>query len=208
MRRMWCGSTRREFLGTWIPACAMSCLTGMALTGVAQADETPARDSQKHVFDEELARKVTYREIISTTYSSLIPFILRLDTALGRERVIELLKANSAEQAQAQGRAAAKRTGSNDLSDLRKLMTTGSAAHLWVIRIVESTDEVFEVRAAECLFAKVFQEGHADGELGFAAVCFGDYAFAESFNPKIELTRDKTIMQGHGVCNHRYVVHA
>ena len=42
-------------------------------------------------------------------------------------------------------------------------------------------------------------------DLGYAIACFGDYAFAESFNHSIRLIRDKTIMQGDSYCNHRYV---
>jgi len=36
-------------------------------------------------------------------------------------------------------------------------------------------------------------------------VCHGDYAWAEGFNPDIKLVRDKTLMQGDSICNHRYV---
>lgn len=36
-------------------------------------------------------------------------------------------------------------------------------------------------------------------------MCFGDFAFAKAFNPNIEMVRDKTLMQGHACCNHRYL---
>jgi hypothetical protein len=56
----------------------------------------------------------------------------------------------------------------------------------------------------ECLWAKTFVDAGA-GDLGNAAICHGDYAFARSFNPGIEMVRDKTLMQGHAYCNHRYL---
>ncbi len=39
------------------------------------------------------------------------------------------------------------------------------------------------------------------GETGNAAVCIGDYTFAEGFNPKIKMIRHKTLTLGHAYCN-------
>jgi hypothetical protein len=46
------------------------------------------------------------------------------------------------------------------------------------------------------------------GDLGFAAICYGDYNMATGFNPKVRMVRDKTLMQGHAYCNHRYLLEA
>ncbi len=78
-------------------------------------------------------------------------------------------------------------------------------ANTWTMAIVEDTDRVFEMRFDECLWAKTFKEAKAE-DLGFKLVCLGDFVTAEAFNPKIELVRDKTLMQGHDCCNHKYVV--
>jgi hypothetical protein len=43
-------------------------------------------------------------------------------------------------------------------------------------------------------------------DIGFATVCFTDYATAAAFNPKLKMIRSKTLMQGHDCCNHRYVM--
>ncbi len=43
------------------------------------------------------------------------------------------------------------------------------------------------------------------GDRGYAAVCGGDYDWASDFNPKIKLIRDKTLMQDHDGCNHKYI---
>ena len=71
--------------------------------------------------------------------------------------------------------------------------------------IVEDTDTAFEMKVTECLTASTFLSLDA-GYIGYAGVCWGDYAWAEGFNPKIKLIRDKTLMQGHAFCNHRYVM--
>ncbi len=57
---------------------------------------------------------------------------------------------------------------------------------------------ILDILASTFLVAKA-------GDIGWASVCFGDYAWAEGFNPKIKLVRDKTLMQGHDICNHRYI---
>jgi hypothetical protein len=56
----------------------------------------------------------------------------------------------------------------------------------------------------ECIWAKTFLDANA-GDIGYAQICIGDYTWAESFNPKITMVRDKTLMQGHDICNHRYL---
>ena len=56
----------------------------------------------------------------------------------------------------------------------------------------------------ECIWAKTFLD-YKLGDIGHAHVCWGDYAWAQGFNPKIRMVRDKTLMQGHACCNHRYL---
>ena len=71
--------------------------------------------------------------------------------------------------------------------------------------IVEETENVFEMKVTECLNATVFKaQGAAD--YGYVSVCHGDYAWAQGFNSKIKLVRDKTLMEGHSCCNHRYII--
>jgi hypothetical protein len=72
------------------------------------------------------------------------------------------------------------------------------------MEIIEDTDTVFEVKVTECLVGDTFLRAEA-GEIGNAAVCIGDYTFAEGFNPKIKMIRDKTLTLGHDHCNHRYI---
>ena len=72
------------------------------------------------------------------------------------------------------------------------------------MEIIEDTDTVFEIRVTDCLAAEAYLPYKA-GDIGYAAVCWGDYNWASDFNPKIKLIRDKTLMQGHDCCNHRYI---
>ncbi len=70
--------------------------------------------------------------------------------------------------------------------------------------IVEDTETAFALRVTECIWADTFLKEDA-GDIGFALICHGDYAWPQGFNPKIRMIRDKTLMQGDSYCNHRYV---
>jgi hypothetical protein len=72
------------------------------------------------------------------------------------------------------------------------------------MKVVEDTETAFELKVSECLVATVFRDANA-ADIGYAHVCWGDYAWAEGFNPKIKMVRDKTLMQGDKYCNHRYI---
>ncbi len=43
------------------------------------------------------------------------------------------------------------------------------------------------------------------GEVGHAAVCNMDYYWPPAFNKSFKMERDKTLLQGHDHCNHRYL---
>jgi hypothetical protein len=59
----------------------------------------------------------------------------------------------------------------------------------------------------KCLWAKVFRDGDA-ADIGYAMVCYPDYAVARGLNPKLKLIRTKTLMQGDDGCSLRYVMEA
>jgi hypothetical protein len=61
------------------------------------------------------------------------------------------------------------------------------------------------MRVSACLWAKTFRDAGAS-ELGYASICFGDLALAKAFNPRMEFTRDKTLMQGDDCCHFKYEI--
>lgn len=67
------------------------------------------------------------------------------------------------------------------------------------LEIIEDTDKDFEINVTECLSYDVYKAQGFAGKFGFAIVCYGDYAWAEGYNPQIKLIRDKTLMEGHGL---------
>ena len=69
--------------------------------------------------------------------------------------------------------------------------------------VIEQTETFVHSKITECLWSKTFREANA-ADIGFAAVCYPDYAMTSAFNPKIKLVRPTTLMQGHDCCDFRY----
>jgi len=201
---------RRTFLGRSLPACAASLLgcSSVPLFGMPSIGGRPSPAQNK--FDAEMPNKLTMRQLFAQRYGSIfIPFIKYCAVTLGREKTVEMLKAYAAESAAAAAANLAKRLGSNDFEAARKYFDPANPnfANTMTFTVPESTDRVFRLHVTECLWARIFLEAKV-GDLGYAAVCFGDFQSAQSFNPRIELARTKTLMQGDDCCNHRYLLKA
>jgi hypothetical protein len=135
---------------------------------------------------------------------SFIRFARFLQKEIGEERVIELIKKQTEQRLKEQAKRDLKRLGNSDFKSYISIFRDPNMLASLTMEIIEDTDTVFEIRVTDCLAAESFLPYKA-GDIGYAAVCWGDYNWASDFNPKINLIRDKTLMQGHDCCNHRYV---
>jgi hypothetical protein len=202
------GTNRRQFLATVVPACAIACLG--CSTALAQTEgKTPARGDEApedvHPFDVEYPRKLTYRQVIGARYRGSIRMAKALQEEMGREKTIEFLKSTTSQRMLDYGKSQAEKTDDHSLhSYTEQFRNVDSYKNTLVMEIVEDTDKAFELKVTECLWASIFRDAEA-GEIGFAMVCHGDYDWAEGFDKRIQLVRDKTLMQGDAICNHRYV---
>jgi hypothetical protein len=200
---------RRDFLLRGLPLCALSglALARLPLLGQTAAQRPPAAPAT-HKFDAEMPRKLTLRLAFRMQYgAAFIPYLEFCVKAAGREAVIANLKAYADDGAGPGAADNAKRLGGNSFAHLKKLFApTGGPpfGSTLTFTVAEDTDTVHELKVTECLWARTFLDAKA-GDLGYAGICFGDYAFAKAFNPAIEMVRDKTLMQGHDCCNHRYL---
>jgi hypothetical protein len=194
---------RRHFLTKIIQACGITCL-GLknVLTENSYAKESILQE--KHKFDAEYERKLTYAQFFNIQYGEFIQFAKALEHELGKEKLIEFLKKYTNEKAIKIGKNQAKHSPDNSFKTYIHTFRSESYKKLLTMEIVEDTEKAYELNVSECIWAKTFQNANA-GEIGYNTVCFGDYKWAESFNSKIKLLRDKTLMQGDNCCNHRYI---
>jgi hypothetical protein len=76
-------------------------------------------------------------------------------------------------------------------------------SHTIPVEIVEKAPSHGVVRMSECLVAKTFRDADA-ADIGYAAICHADFAVAHAFNPRIQLTRDRCLMNGDDCCYFEY----
>lgn len=192
---------RRDFMTKVIPCCAI----GMAALDKAFGSTNLVRLNQdeKHKFDSE--RTVTRRQLLQRQYGGLIGFGQFLKEDMGDKEAIELIKRYTEKRMLEVGKRQAERAGNNNFQTyVEPFKNPNGYRYSLTKEVVEDTDTVLELKVTECIWAATFLQQNA-GDLGFAFVCHGDYAWPQGFNPKIKMIRDKTLMEGHAICNHRYI---
>ena len=124
---------------------------------------------------------------------------------IGKEELIRLLKVHSAAVGRQTGELQAENSPDQEFQTFVSTFRPPRYAQTLTHEVVEDTEDAFELRVTECIWATVFREAGLDGEIGHAAVCNMDYYWPTAFNPNIKMERDTTLMQGHDHCNHRYL---
>jgi hypothetical protein len=172
---------------------------------------TPAKQDSpgqevKHKFQSPSG--MTLEQVFQFAYgNTFIPTMNALAEKYGRREFIEKLKEAASDSVSQPVKNYVKSIPKNDLAAFTEIFKrpTPSFKNSLTFEITEDTEKAFEVKVTECLWAKTFRDAKAE-DIGFACICFPDYAVARAFNPKMKMIRDKTLMQGHDCCNHRYVI--
>jgi hypothetical protein len=159
----------------------------------------------KHIFDREFPIKMTFRQYIERQNFQFIGLAKAVERKFGKDETIDVIKDWATESNLERGRKQAERSPDRSLHSYTRMFTNPKKWEgLLRMEVVEDSEKAFELKISECLQAVNYIENDAS-EIGHAGVCWGDYAWAEGFNSKIKLIRDKTLMQGHSCCNHRYI---
>jgi hypothetical protein len=192
---------RREFVTQTTTACSIFCFGGGSLFALFRSGQEAGTSPEKHKFLRDAA--MSYDELFKFTVGRmLIPTIGAVAAKVGIDVVQEAIFEGFKKRLAARVKNMPKR-GLADFTQNFKSQDPYNV-NTWTKEILQDTDNVFEMRVSGCLWAKTFREADA-ADLGFKIVCSLDYVTAETFNPKIKLIRDKTLMQGHDCCNHKYI---
>jgi hypothetical protein len=201
-----CTFTRRGFLTNALPAGTMLCLGCPALSALGIAQANAQAPSPKHKFAED--SKMSFEEVFNVAYKDgSIPLLKALANDVGKEKFIEMLKKATAQVVDEATKKQAEKLPKRDLAAFLAEVKADSYfwKHVLTFGFVEDTEKAAEIKVTECLWAKTFREADA-ADIGYATLCYGDYAAAPAFNPKMKMIRTKTLMQGHDCCNHRWVM--
>ncbi len=197
--------SRRDFFIKAAPVCALSYLAADRVFAGSPWVGKSFLQQEEHKFDKEIpGLKMTYRRMASMRNRSFIRFARFLQEEIGEERVIELIKKQTEQRLKEQAKRDLQRLGNSDFKSYISIFKRPGMLASLTMEIIEDTDTIFEIRVTDCLAAESFLP-HKAGDIGYAAVCWGDYNWASDFNSKIKLIRDKTLMQGHDCCNHKYI---
>jgi len=188
-----------------VPACALTCIAGENVFSLAKTASTQGAQQSKHKFDAEL--RFTVRRLWADRARQAIGLINSFAETFGKEKVIEILKGHAYNRAKGNGERFRKRKGTNDFETFKtRFIGPGSYSETLIeAAVVENSKTALEIKVSECVIAEVFVKANM-GEYGYAYNCWGDHCWQDGYNTKIKLIRNKTLMQGHDCCNHRYVL--
>jgi len=194
-------SVSRRELFTIFPAGAVGCLGCIgARLSAAQAPAQAAAPTWTE------KAEMTYEGVFRFAFQrNYIPIMKAIAEQIGKEKLLIMLQETTSDQARKgmARRPATQRDFATWTAGLRS--PDPLFKHALVATIVEDSPQAFEFRVSHCLWAKAFRESDA-ADIGYAGVCYPDFAVANAFNPKLKLVRTKTLMQGHDCCDHRYVM--
>jgi len=174
--------------------------------GADSAGEKKTPDSGgQHKFEVEFEQKTSLLKQVTRQNRNLIEFIKTLQSELDEDELVRLLEINSAGVGRQVGTRQAKSSPDTSFATFVATFRPPNYDKALTLEITEDTDKVFELRITECVWAKVYRDAGLGGRIGHAAVCNMDYYWPPAFNPDFKMVRDKTLMQGHEHCNHRYL---
>ena len=159
----------------------------------------------KHKF--QVDSGMTFEEVYSFAFGANFTRLLRsLADELEADDFIEMLERASSRAGAQRGQEEAESGPSNDFASFVASMEKPDRLwrHTLTLDVVERTERALEIEVTECLWSKTFRDAGAS-DIGYAAFCHPDFAVCQAYNPRIRMTRTKTLMQGDDFCNHRWV---
>jgi len=118
-------------------------------------------------------------------------------TAILARAVIRMAKAAGAEWAR---KAPGGRTTMQSFIDTLPAWTKDDALR---IEVLKQTETEFHFNVTRCRYAETYR-AMGIGHLGAALSCNRDGTFCEGYDPRLALTRTRTIMGGASPCDFRY----
>jgi len=173
-----------------------------AWTGGQEAQKAAEK---KHKFQEDSG--MSFQEVFEFAFKEFIQTMERFARQMGRDNLLEMIRKDSEEASRLSAKKTVERLKNNDVATFKamyKEKPNRFEEHIQTIVTTEESDTVIAYRVTECLYAKTFRDAGA-ADVGYAWSCHGDFAWAQAYNPKFRLIRDKTLMNGDEYCNFRRV---
>jgi len=122
---------------------------------------------------------------------------------LGYEKAMQIAGRAVEQDAIRGGKMMAEKYGGNGVQELVHVLIEGWAEDdALEFTILEQTDQVLSFDVTRCRYAKLYEKLGVK-EFGSCLSCGRDSAFIKAFNPRMNLVRTQTIMQGDSKCDFR-----
>jgi len=165
-------------------------------------------ESETHKFNEKM--DITYNQYIKDAMEGEVALQKELERTLGKEKAHQLLRDWGQERTVRGLESYLKkaRIQIESFEDFKKhqdeMWNSSHVKHTHTCETtVDESDRVTYI-VTECIWAKAMQELDA-AELGQLTMCDNDFLSASIYNPKIELIRTKTLMNGDDCCDFTYI---
>jgi len=142
---------------------------------------------------------LTRREIEALISGPLIRAFIR---EVGREKALAVVGKVIESLAFENGVQLAKQMGNNSLTAFAEGLSAWGTGGAYEMEQLELSETRYEFNINRCQYAEMYKElGMAD--LGVILSCSRDFELVAGFNPRMKLTRTKTIMKGCDHCDFR-----
>lgn len=161
-------------------------------------------DNPVHKFKEKL--ETTYDKFYINAFAEQVALIRELERVIGKDRAHEIVSEWSEKRVINGIKAHLEGEGisiSNfeEFKDYEKQMwESPRVKRTHTYSVTNNTPNSVTYTVTECIWAETMKELNA-ADLGDLMMCKTDFASAKAYNPKITLTRTKTIMNGDDCCD-------
>ncbi|GAB4333460.1 MAG: L-2-amino-thiazoline-4-carboxylic acid hydrolase [Candidatus Abyssubacteria bacterium] len=143
---------------------------------------------------------LTRREIEARIAGPLLQAFIE---QFGREPTLKAAEKVIASLARESGAMLAQLLGGNTMQHFADGTAFWGQGGALEYEVLEANSTRISLNVTRCKFAEMYDQlGMRD--LGYLLSCGRDFAMIEGFNPKITLTRSRTIMQGDPFCDFRF----
>lgn len=144
-----------------------------------------------------LQRRKIEAAIIAPIYEGMV-------REIGEERAQAILDEAVSKAAIEAGKSfAAKTEGGTDLLTFQQLQELWTKDNALEIEVDRATAENFDYKVHRCRYFETYRDMGL-GKIGHLLSCNRDGVFCQGYDPRIELERTQTLMQGADYCDFKY----
>ncbi|MEW6263243.1 MAG: L-2-amino-thiazoline-4-carboxylic acid hydrolase [Thermodesulfobacteriota bacterium] len=132
------------------------------------------------------------------------PLIKAYIEELGRDKALDKAGQVIMALARESGRKLAASAGGKTLAHFQRVFSLFAQEGALEMETVAASEKSFIINVTRCRYAEMYRE-HGLADFGVLLSCNRDYGLLEGFNPKIRLTRTKTIMEGAELCDFCFI---